>query len=212
MATTLFLRSGISSLDPTSAIGSLADHRALSLTRGAGVVSTVDSTLSAATGTRIEGWGFKNSAAKEIWWISEPLNAVTISGTITPNIRALESNALANYGVGISISVLPSPGTGAESVLIVPETAVGLELGTSEAARTSSITPTSTAISTGDRLIVHIWWYAAGGTSASGRTATGFWNGASGATGDSFVTFTEALTEVVVPDSGFPFIGGGYYP
>jgi hypothetical protein len=160
----------------------------------------------------IQVWGFQNTSGTEIWFFSNPLNGgVTISGTITPNIRALESNGLANYGVGIEILRFPNGGSVPDAT-IVASVPVGLELGTSEAARTSNITPTSTAIATGDRIVIKIGWYAAGGTSASGRTATGFWNGASGATGDTFVTFAETLTEQVIPDSSFPFIGGGYYP
>jgi hypothetical protein len=186
------------------------DPRQLLLTRDSSVVSTTQNTI-ATSNFVIDTWG--GGGAGQLYWWTNPLDAVTISGTITVNMRALESNAMANYTVGISI-LRYSPISGPSTIGTAP---TGLtELGTSESARNFTITPTSTALAAGDRIRCDPFWYLAGGSSssASGFTVTGFWAGpTSGASGDTFITFTETITEqIAATDEEFPYIGGGYFP
>lgn len=178
MATTMF---------PVSTLNDLGGQL-LSLSRGPGVVSGNDATVAGvATGVEVAAWGFIGAV------ISKPLDPVTIAGNIIVNIRALETNAMANYGVGCSIDHADNSGLTIANIFQGAITST--ELGTTEAARNATVAATSRTLASGDRLKFTFRWFAAGGTSASGFTATGFYSGASGATGDSFVTFTEAITE-----------------
>ena len=67
---------------------------------------------------------------------------------------------------------------------------IGAEAGTAEAARTAARTPTSTAFSAGDRIkltlsVINV------GTMGAGTFNTYHDGPAAGASGDSYVTFTE---------------------
>jgi hypothetical protein len=180
--------------------------RVLSFTRGSSVAtSTAGSTSGFAAGTKISDW-FDNTGY--LRFASEPLGAITISGNVTINIRAAESNAMANYGVGVTIQRYSG---GSLDATILGSVAVGAELGTTEAARSLTTATTSTAIANGDRIVVTCEWYAAGGTTASGYNLTGYYNGAAGATGDTFVTFTETIVEASSAADPPPYIGAGYY-
>lgn len=134
-------------------------------------------------------------------WLSAPLSAgFTISGTITPNIRGLESASAANSafryeirrwlvstgGIGSQLGISGDNGTGFVS-----------EWTTSETTKTApTMTPTSTAFVTGDRIVFIIYNDDGSGVTetAASRTWTLFYDGATGATGDSYFTFTENLT------------------
>lgn len=70
--------------------------------------------------------------------------------------------------------------------------AMSAELTTTNAARTWTITPTSTALQAGDRIITKIYAQHNDGVSAMGAgTVTLRYNGAAAADGDSFATLTE---------------------
>jgi len=210
MATSLFLRDDAQSATvPSNWTTAGIILKLLGLTRGGGVASSGATATTASigaaltNGSLVEAWpgvvealptsGTSNAGAAWYAWTSNPLNAVTIAGSITVNLRALESSTMANYGVGAEVYRL------AGGVL----TRIGInnnttELGTSEAARSFTITPTSTALADGDRLVVVPFFLAVGGSASGGFTSNCFWNGtASGASGDTFVTFTESITEAV---------------
>lgn len=224
MATTFYPTSTASTA--TSSTWSFAPAiRVLSLSRGSGVVSVTDNTAAVlasswANGSSVGVWGDNgnttvlatgagaNWPSARIIFVTEPLNAFTLAGSITINIRALENNAMANYVVGCQILKVAASG-GAQSHIAFANLAS--ELGTTEAVRSLSVTPSSTSILDGERLVLAIGYAGIGG-SASGFTATGFYNGTSGgASGDTFITFTETITEQAVADTSFPYIGGGYY-
>lgn len=125
-------------------------------------------------------------------WISEPLAAaVTISGTITFNICALESNAMANAGLGVVVQRLNNLGAVVSTIV---DSVQGTELGTANARRTWTATPTSTAMQKGDRFRIRVYFDDAGGTMVTGYTLTLTYDGTNASTGDSNVDFAETLT------------------
>lgn len=187
MATTLYLTDNDSDLD------ALAYHKKLDFARGAGVVSDTAVSNTDAFPATTE---WINESGNIVAWYSPPLAAVTLTGTITINMRGLELNMAANQQFYVAISRVNGT-TGAHiediSVTIVP----GAELGTSEAAQnwTSAVAGGSKSISAGDRIKVQVG-LAEIGTGAGGHTGTLFYGGTSaGASGNSFVTFTETITE-----------------
>lgn len=217
-ATTFFPQSATSTRSSASWAGIASpDYRTMLLTRGGGVASVNIAsgnsvgTFAGGAGQVLDVWGtsqrqvtiLAGTSAEDydsgvppgsLVWVTNPLNAVTIAGAITVNIRALETNAMANEGVGAFVYKIAA-GNGAATKIGLG--GGGAELGTVEAARSITITPTSTALADGDMLALVICNEGVG-VSASGFTITGFWNGASGATGDTFVTFTETITEQAV--------------
>lgn len=222
MATTLFPTSNVSTVNSASWLG-VPSKRLLSFTRGAPAVSVADGTANSLAATNppvfpdnVTAWGSNGTNTQvnpgaEAWstgsliFISNPLNPVTIAGSITANARALEGNAKANYGACCFVYHLPQNGDIAVKFGSALNTT---EIGTTEGNASMVFTPTSTDITAGGRLVVVFGWGAAGGTSASGNTATGFYNGASGATGDAFITFTETISQqspLVQPQTHFVY-------
>lgn len=211
MATNLFLQSSGASLtgSPASPLGQNT-LLLLALTRGAAAATqnsptsvTGLSTSLPADGTYVGGstvtlasTATSNFTSTTLGngqvWISRPLNQVTISAAPTANIRALESNAMANYGCGVYIFRMNG------NDLTVIATGVNTtELGTTEAARAITTTlVAATVMEQGSRFVVVPVWVSAGGTSSSGFASSLFVAGpTSGASGDTFVTFTETITE-----------------
>jgi hypothetical protein len=180
--------------------------KALSLTRGASAVSQADATeAGVASGSFVMAWGSATSESFDgLAFITEPLNAFTLNSNVTSNIRAAESNAMANYGVGFSLYIKQA-GTG--DLVSISSGIDASELGTTEAARTGAVvSPSGNAIAAGERLVVILDWNGAGGTTASTYTATGFYNGLSGATGDTFITFAETITEQSAAAANPPYV------
>jgi hypothetical protein len=222
MATTFFATNTNSTRNSSTWVASSGySRKVLDTSRGAGVQSNIESTIASLsvapisvgstfaamggsstvvqTGTTPEGMAISGWA-----WFTEPISPVTISGTITVNCRAFESNAMANYACVALVYRIPA-GNGA--AVKVGFGSNSTEIGVAEAAFSVSITPTSTAFSNGDFIALRFGYAsAAGTTSASGFTATTFWAGtSSGASGDTFVTFTETIT----PASTATFYGEG---
>lgn len=124
-----------------------------------------------------------------LFWVSLRINAITIAGTVTANIRALESAIAANYGVGCKVYKI----SGNAIAAAFAQGSNLTEIGTAEAASSIALTPTSTVFATGDRIGV-LFFFVGVGTSAAAQTARMFWNGAAGASGDTFLSFTETIT------------------
>ena len=183
MATPLYLISTAAEVNPGA-----EDERALSLTRGGGVVSS-DATatvLGPTAGVQVK------LGTVVACWISPPLAAVTIAGTVTFNLWGLESANQANTGFDVLVQRLDNAGA-VQSTISRSER--GIELTTSALVNLWTATPTSTGLSNGDRIKVTVFGNDAGGTMASGRTFTLTYNGTSAAAnGDSYVQFFEALT------------------
>jgi hypothetical protein len=160
----------------------LKQSSSLSTVRGTGVQTGTISTVTGPTG----------GAEDQIQFVSAPLTAaVTISGTITCNVWAFESNMSANAAINVAVYRLDvSNGT---RTLVAKSTRT-TELGTVTAVNNFTVTPTSTAFNKGDRIIVVIFADDAG-TMAATYSVTYAYAGTTGAAnGDTFVTFTETFS------------------
>jgi hypothetical protein len=190
-------------------------HKLLSATRGGASATRTDNTVGGiGVGSTIDPWGGAGSG--DVWagfiFITEPLNAVTLSSTPTVSLRGLESSTMANYGLAGNFYKVTTGNvigdTGASSTFFGSNTT---ELGTTDSARalTVSLNAFPMAVSAGERLLFLAHWFSAGGTSSAGFTATASYNGpTSGAAGDSFITFTETITEQSLATKAPPFSPG----
>jgi hypothetical protein len=115
-------------------------------------------------------------------FVSEPLAAQTISGTVKGQIRASESNADADYRAQIVIRVVSNDGTTVIGTLLAADaSALSSEFATTltnrkfPLAASSPAALTSTAVSAGDRLVVEIGFrsHNAHTTSRSGTIRIG---------------------------------------
>lgn len=178
MATTLYLRDIASTLAG-------AGQKALSQRQGRAAVTTTTNTTASGTNITITA----TAGGQALSWFSEPLTAaVTISGTITPNIRCRESANNVNAGIALLIERTNNAGTVQSTVSA--RAVIGAEAGTAEAARTAARTPTSTAFSAGERIKVTLSVINTG-TMGAGTFNTYHDGPAAGGSGDSYVTFTE---------------------
>lgn len=178
MATRLYLR------DFASSLGG-AGQKALDQRQGRPAVTTTTTTTAGGTNITITA----TAGGQALSWFSEPLTtAVTISGTITLNIRCRESANTVNAGVALLIERTNNAGTVQSTVSA--RAVIGAEAGTAEAARTGTRTPTSTAFSAGDRIKVTLSVINTG-TMGNGTFNTYHDGPAAGGSGDSYVTFTE---------------------
>jgi hypothetical protein len=188
LATTFFLRNAAADFSST------AGDKAASLARGAASVTKVTNTVNGPTaGVVITD----TAGGTALQFFTPCLKAVTIAGTVTFNIRGLESAIAANAGYEVKIERCNSAGV-VQSTIIDSER--GTEIATADGANNWTGTPTSTALSDGDRLKITVLINDAGGNQASARTVTTSIDGpTSGAAGDSFVTFTETITPGIFP-------------
>ncbi len=186
MATRFFLTDSTAGVPATSDVDYLA-----SFSRGDAAVSDTcasDDNGSATTTERIN-----ESGTRVVWW-TPPLSAATVSGTITVNLRAAESNMNANQQIFFDVDWYSGDGATFKGSLVV-DGSEGAELGTSEAARNFTKTPTSRTLVDGDRLRINVGNLEIG-AGATGHTTTLWYDGPTAATsGDSWIEFTETLTE-----------------
>ncbi len=187
MATTLF---------PTSVASDLggAGQKSLSASRGLISVNAVTNDVASGTNLPVTDVG----GGQALTWLSTLLQAVTISGTITVNIRGKESAAQANCGAGILVERCDSLGNVISAILNdVTVPSVITEYSTSDAAKNGTFTPTSTTLVDTDRIKITLKVRNVG-TMGSGHTITNTYAGpTAAAAGDTFVTFTETLNSIV---------------
>lgn len=168
------------------------NYAPLLTTRGGGVVT---GTVTSITGTTL---GLEPSLTPLVW-ISPPLDAdVTISGTLTFNLRMAEAMAAANATAQCVIERVDSVGA---IISTVVNSERGTEMGTTEAAQNWTASPTSTNFLRGDRIRISVAFNDATSlTMGSGFTLTFWYAGTTAAaSGDSYVTFTETLSFVSAP-------------
>ncbi|MBI4457919.1 hypothetical protein HY633_03075, partial [Candidatus Uhrbacteria bacterium] len=190
-ATPFYLRDSVSSINPGA-----DEERDLLLTRGAASVGYVKGTVAGTVTPPTTATQFTktNGGTGQIWY-TNPLNAVTVSGNVTFNLRAKESATSANST--ITAELLRADNSGAILSTIVSVQLSQSELTTTDAAKNWTKAPTSTALSAGDRLAVRVYIDDGSGvTMGNGRTVTMTIDGPSaGAAGDSYVQLTEAVSE-----------------
>jgi len=130
-------------------------------------------------------------------WFTRPLTAFTLGGAVRCNIRGLESNALANAAVRAEIARVAGDGT---SPTVWAAGTFPTELGTTEAAQSFLVSGDDLAVTNGQRLRIRLYvddfGQAAMGAS---QTVTTYYAGSAAATGDTYLTFTQTLTEYVPP-------------
>lgn len=187
MATTIYLTNTALGTDmPGGQEDLLADVEV----RGAGLtVATKDTSTFRGTMTR------DTTGDVALAWWTQPLEAVTISGTVTFNVWMAENNMSAN--VDAEVEIFRTNGAGElVSYENIVTSAKGTEVPvTTRAAQNWTAAPTSRTLSAGDRILISVY---AGDTlaQASGFTCTlGFGATSAGVDGDSWIQFTETIVE-----------------
>jgi len=198
MATNFFFR------DLVSTVGG-AGGRVASQMRGRATVNAVTTTTASGTNIPVTA----TAGGQALTWFTEPITVqVTIPATAaqaTPVIRAFESVATVNAGVAITIDRCNNSGTVLSNIFT--STAIGAELGTTEATRSLNYSVTATTMNVGERIkftirIVNV------GTMGAG-TATVVYNGPTTA-GETRVTFApDIITDEVIEINQYQ--GGGTY-
>ena len=159
--------------------------------RGSGLSTGITDTV-AGTTTQLT----RDTASDvEIDWYTPPLNAVTIGATsMTFNAWMSESNMSANVGAWYKIDQVDNEGSLIDTIYTNGK---GTELPTTtRAAQNWTGTATSRVLAAGDRIRIRV--YGADLTEAAGFTFNcGFAGITAAADGDSWVQFTETITELV---------------
>lgn len=198
MATKLYLLGGTNEAtfglgtNTADAVGTTRgwDPLALSTSPGGALTGGLRATVAGAT-AGLEIW-FASPVAIE--WYSEPLAAdITISGTVTFNVWAYETNMSANVGMHAIVDRVGPTGTITQIVSSEKGTEVAVSASVGSLNNWTA-SPTSTAMSRGDRIRVRILGNDAG-TMASGFSfGVNFAGPTTAADGDTWVQFTEDVT------------------
>lgn len=168
----------------------------MSTSRGSG-----NSTADAATVTG-PTTGIPMDTVTSMEWMSDPIDQdVTISGTVTINLWAHEGNMNANVAINVAIYRVNCQ-TLAKTLIL--KTARTTEVAvTTSAVNNFTATPTSTALNKGDRLLFVVFGDDSTSNMGSGFSFNFNYNGTTGgATGDSYVSFTETFGFITATPSG----------
>lgn len=130
-------------------------------------------------------------------WYSRPVDQdVTISGTVTINLWSYESAMSVNSTLRVVCKRLNNFGRVVSTIF---DSTWGTELGTSNAVRQWTVSPTSTTLHKGDRIwMCLVITDATGVTMGSGNVYISYNGTTGGADGDSYISFNET----------FGFLGG----
>lgn len=172
--------------------------------RGDGVNSVVRNT--AAGWTTPLQWT-DSAGGTPVEWYSRQLAAFTLSNSVGYNVRVAESNAAANAGVGLELAVCDADGSNAVVWGADRSVSNGTgEAGTTESAFTGSICGPDLAVSAGQRLRLRVFVDDMRGFPlVTGHTVTLWYDGTSGgASGDSFITLSQTVSEFVATNSPPP--------
>jgi hypothetical protein len=184
VATTFFLITDLA--DVSTADTDLA----ASLVRG---VSTFASDSTATVTGPTAGVPILYSGVTARWW-TKPLNAVTISGTVTMNMWMSENGMNANVGAQVIVDWFDNAGTTNKGVVLNSERGVEVAVAP-RAVNNWTGSPTSRALVAGDRLRITVLGNDVGTMATAFTFDLGFSGPTGAADGDSFVTFTETITE-----------------
>lgn len=165
--------------------------------RGDGVNSIVVNT--AAGWTAPIQWT-DSGGGTVVEWYSKQLQAFTLANLVRCNLRALESATSANASIRAELAICNSDGSGAAiwAAQDFQSTSLGdWELGTSEAAKVFDIAGDDTAVTDGQRLRLRVYIDDGSDTAmGASQTCTLFYDGTSGgASGDSYITLSQSVTE-----------------
>lgn len=139
-----------------------------------------------ATGTGVE-------------WLTLPLAAdVTISGAITGNLWAHETDMNANCAANFVVDKL-NGATGAITQIVKSARTTEVALTTSAVNNFTATPASGVACSRGDRLRARVFFDDAGTMGAVGVAVFSFDGQTGGATGDSFLSFSETFTFDTAP-------------
>lgn len=203
MPTDFFLRSSASGLGG-------AGQRRLSQRRGRASATVVTTTVASGTNIQVTA----TAGGQALTWFSEPITeAITISGTVTVNIRGRESANTVNAGRGILIERTNNAGVVQSSIVAVTGVPATItEFTTSDAPNgTATYTPTSTAMAVGERIKVTLS-IRNFGTMGAGTATISHDGPASAAAGDTWVRFNEDIrTDEVIEVGANEVWGGGIY-
>lgn len=144
-----------------------------------------------------------SSAAQPRSWYSPTLTGVTITGTVTLNVWMREFAMADNVGAQVMVDRCSSTGAFISTIV---NSEKGTELTTTMAAQNWTATPTSTTLATGDRIRVRVYGNDVGTMGAGGVFYLQAGAATAGATGDSYVTFTETITEGAAPAGRVPYV------
>jgi hypothetical protein len=169
--------------------------------RGSGVTS---SEVTGETGPTCVQFG----SSTLIEWYTPQLESATLAGAILCNIRQSSTNA--TYS-SVRAELARTDGDGTNPTVWAKWNSGS---SSSESGRTIYLAASDMSISTGQRLRVRFYLDDGQGNLAPAVAGTIYYAGASGASGDTYLTFPITLTEYSAPggDVQMPYIGGGYYP
>lgn len=171
--------------------GGTHDSKEIWTSRGAGTTNAVTNTSAAPASPIL---ATVSAGGNFVEWYSRGLTAFTLAGPVLINLRALESTTGANATVGVEIAVTAADGTGAT---VWGYTLFGTEVTASEAAYQFLVAADDLAVTTGQRIRVRVYSDDSSSTAmASALTTTVAYAGTSGgASGDTYLTFSQTLTE-----------------
>lgn len=181
--------------DTASAVSTASVDREAWTSRGAGVQTDVTNTVAGFTAPiQITD----TAGGTVVDWFTRPLVGFTLGGAVRVNVRDSMSAASQFHGIACEIARVAADGTGA--TVWGKTTSQSQAPGTTEAATSFLVSGTDLVVSAGQCLRIRFYLDDAQGTAlAAGQTHTLYYAGAAGATGDTFLTFTQALAEFVAP-------------
>ena len=134
------------------------------------------------------------------WWTPQ-LQATTLSGMIQVVARGIMSSDIADACISCEVAVVASDGSGATTYGIGKSVKINLSF---EGIHTIYIAGVDTSIAQGNRLRIRLsiddsesTFYTSTGAMGSGYTATLYFNGTSGGSGDTYLHLPITLTEYV---------------
>jgi hypothetical protein len=186
--------------DTASAVSTASVDREAWTSRGAGVQTDVVSTAA--------GWTAPiqltdTAGGTVVDWFTRPLEAFTLGGAVRCNIRLGRTSGSSQTIPRVEVARVANDGT---SPTVWGATTTTVSTGASETVKSFLVAGDDLAISQGQRLRIRL--YIDDGEDAamlSGAQVTFWYAGTSGgASGDTYVTFTQSLTEYVAPVTYVP--------
>lgn len=152
---------------------------------GSALISSASTVAGTTPGVEVAG-----GRAKE--WITPPIDQdVTISGTVTINLWASESNMSANVAINVVVQRIDPQGGIVSTILTTTRTTEVAV--TTRAVNNFTATPTSTNLTKGDRIRVRVFGDDAGTMNAGFTFDFGYARSSAAVDGDSYIQFNETF-------------------